>query len=135
MLDDILSTLLVFLSSANREIVKSTLGFIKLAVPNGEAAKVVVNIKKRKDRSKRKMAVTDGIGANDVSLFLFPIVESAYTVKPHASSNSKGGLPLAMRSKTCCIVAKVNRVTATRTTERLRHPGNTRLATLRPVYD
>ena len=32
MLDEILSTLLVFLSSANREIVKSTLGFIKLAV-------------------------------------------------------------------------------------------------------
>lgn len=32
MLDEILSTLLVFLSSANREIVKSALGFIKLAV-------------------------------------------------------------------------------------------------------
>ncbi|KAI0266803.1 NUC173-domain-containing protein [Gloeopeniophorella convolvens] len=110
MLSEILSTLLVFLSSANREIVKSTLGFIKLAVhtlpedlvrpqlpqlvpsllgwahdhknhfkakvrhifermirrfgfqdvyscANGEeAAKVLVNIKKRKDRAKRKKA-------------------------------------------------------------------------------
>ncbi|KAH9047869.1 NUC173-domain-containing protein [Lactarius hengduanensis] len=113
MLDEILSTLLVFLSSANREIVKSTLGFIKLAVhtlsedvirpqlpqlvpallgwahdhknhfkakvrhifermirrfgfqavhscANGEAAKVLVNIKKRKDRAKRKKAVAGG---------------------------------------------------------------------------
>jgi len=32
MLTEILTTLLVFLSSANREIVKSTLGFIKLAI-------------------------------------------------------------------------------------------------------
>jgi ribosomal RNA-processing protein 12 len=110
MLNEIVSTLLVFLSSANREIVKSTLGFIKLAVhvlpeslmrpqlsqlvpallawahdhknhfktkvrhifermirrfgfqevyscANGEeAAKVLVNIKKRKDRAKRKKA-------------------------------------------------------------------------------
>jgi ribosomal RNA-processing protein 12 len=110
MLNEIFSTLLVFLSSANREIVKSTLGFIKLAVhvlpeslirpqlhrlvpallgwahdhknhfkekvrhifermirrfgfqevyscANGEeAAKVLVNIKKRKDRAKRKKA-------------------------------------------------------------------------------
>ncbi|KAI9442221.1 NUC173-domain-containing protein [Lactarius indigo] len=113
MLDEILTTLLVFLSSANREIVKSTLGFIKLAVhtlpenvmrpqlpqlvpallgwahdhknhfkakvrhifermirrfgfqavhscANGEAAKVLVNIKKRKDRAKRKKAVAGG---------------------------------------------------------------------------
>lgn len=110
MLSEIVSTLLVFLSSANREIVKSTLGFVKLAVhmlPEGlmrpqlsqlvpallgwahdhknhfktkvrhifermirrfgfqevysyangeEAAKVLVNIKKRKDRAKRKKA-------------------------------------------------------------------------------
>jgi ribosomal RNA-processing protein 12 len=110
MLNELFSTLLVFLSSANREIVKSTLGFIKLAVhvlpeslirpqlyqlvpallgwahdhknhfkakvrhifermirrfgfqevyscANGEeAAKVLVNIKKRKDRAKRKKA-------------------------------------------------------------------------------
>jgi ribosomal RNA-processing protein 12 len=110
MLNEIVSTLLVFLSSSNREIVKSTLGFIKLAVhvlpeslmrpqlyqlvpallgwahdhknhfktkvrhifermirrfgfqevyscANGEeAAKVLANIKKRKDRAKRKKA-------------------------------------------------------------------------------
>ncbi|KAI9509733.1 NUC173-domain-containing protein [Russula earlei] len=114
MLTDILSTLLIFLSSANREIVKSTLGFIKLAVhtlpenlmrpqlpqlvpallrwahdhknhfkikvrhifermirrfgfqdvhscTNGEeAARVLVNIKKRKDRAKRKKAFATG---------------------------------------------------------------------------
>ncbi|KDQ57624.1 hypothetical protein JAAARDRAFT_35316 [Jaapia argillacea MUCL 33604] len=107
---EIFNTLLVFLSSANREIVKSTLGFIKLAIHTlpaqllrpqlkqivpallgwshdhknhfklkvrhifermirrfgfeevyacaGEedAAKVLVNIKKRKDRAKRKKA-------------------------------------------------------------------------------
>ncbi|KAH9986533.1 NUC173-domain-containing protein [Russula compacta] len=113
-LNEIFSTLLVFLSSANREIVKSTLGFFKLAVhtlpeilirpqlpqlvpallgwahdhknhfksrvrhifermirrfgfqevhscANGEeAAKVLVNIKKRKDRAKRKKALAAG---------------------------------------------------------------------------
>jgi ribosomal RNA-processing protein 12 len=117
MFNELLSTLLVFLSSANREIVKSTLGFIKLSVhtlpedvirpqlpqlvpallgwahdhknhfktkvrhifermirrfgfqdihscSNGEeAAKVLVNIKKRKDRAKRKKALV----GNDVS--------------------------------------------------------------------
>jgi ribosomal RNA-processing protein 12 len=124
MLDEILSTLLVFLSSANREIVKSTLGFIKLAVhtlsedvlrpqlpqlvpallgwahdhknhfkakvrhifermirrfgfqavhscANGEAAKVLVNIKKRKDRAKRKKAAADGDVSDEVSLLFF----------------------------------------------------------------
>jgi len=114
MLNELFSTLLVFLSSANREIVKSTLGFIKLSVhtlpeslirpqlpqlvpallrwahdhknhfktkvrhifermirrfgfqdvyscANGEeAAKVLVNIKKRKDRAKRKKALAAG---------------------------------------------------------------------------
>lgn len=107
---EIFSTLLVFLSSANREIVKSTLGYIKLAIHTlpaellrpqlpqlvpallgwvhdhknhfkqkvrhifermlrrfgfedvyscageDEARKVLVNIKKRKDRAKRKRA-------------------------------------------------------------------------------
>ena len=126
-LEEIFSTLLVFLSSANREIVKSTLGFFKLAVhtlpeilirpqlhqlvpallgwahdhknhfksrvrhifermirrfgfqevhscANGEeAAKVLVNIKKRKDRAKRKKAlaagdVSDEVGAVSSSL-------------------------------------------------------------------
>ncbi|KAJ3505143.1 hypothetical protein NLJ89_g7567 [Agrocybe chaxingu] len=110
MLNEILSTLLVFLSSANREIVKSILGFVKLAVHtlptdlirphlkdlvpallnwshdhknhfklkvrhifqrmlrrfswdevyscagDEEASKVLVNIKKRKERTKRKRA-------------------------------------------------------------------------------
>ncbi|KAF9049933.1 armadillo-type protein [Panaeolus papilionaceus] len=110
MLTEVLSTLLVFLSSANREIVKSVLGFVKLAVHTlpadlvrphlkdlipallnwshdhknhfklkvrhifermlrrftwdevyscageEEASKVLVNIKKRKERAKRKRA-------------------------------------------------------------------------------
>jgi ribosomal RNA-processing protein 12 len=110
MLTEIFTTLIVFLSSANREIVKSILGFIKLAIHtlpialirshlktlvpslltwsndhknhfkmkvrhiferllrrcsfdevyscagDEEAAKVLVNIKKRKDRAKRKRA-------------------------------------------------------------------------------
>ncbi|KAF8973157.1 NUC173-domain-containing protein [Flammula alnicola] len=98
MLNEILTTLLVFLSSANREIVKSILGFVKLAVHTlpadlvrphlkelvpallncrhifermlrrfsweevyscageEEAAKVLINIKKRKERAKRKKA-------------------------------------------------------------------------------
>ncbi|KAK2464281.1 hypothetical protein APHAL10511_003738 [Amanita phalloides] len=110
--NEILSTMLVFLSSANREIVKSVLGFIKLAIHtlptellrprldelvpallkwshdhrnhfkvkvqhifermlrrfryeeiyesagDSEAAKVIVNIKKRKDKAKRKKAMT-----------------------------------------------------------------------------
>ena len=107
---EIFATLLVFLSSANREIVKSVLGFVKLAIHtfpadiiqahlkelvpalltwshdhknhfkvkvrhiferllrrlpweevyshagNDDAAKVLVNIKKRKERAKRKKA-------------------------------------------------------------------------------
>lgn len=121
MLNEIVATLLVFLSSANREIVKSTLGFIKLAVhvlpeslmrpqlhhlvpallgwahdhknhfkikvqhifermirrfsfqevyscANGaEAAKVLVNIKKRKDRAKRKKAHHASDASDEVS--------------------------------------------------------------------
>ncbi|KAH7920537.1 NUC173-domain-containing protein [Leucogyrophana mollusca] len=111
---EIFTTLLVFLSSANREIIKSTLGYIKLAIHTlptellrphlkelvpallawshdhknhfkakvkhifermirrfgwndvyqcageDEAAKVLVNIKKRKERAKRKKAREDG---------------------------------------------------------------------------
>ncbi|KAH9951521.1 ribosomal RNA-processing protein 12 [Amylocystis lapponica] len=91
---EIFTTMLVFVSSANREIVKSVLGFIKLAIHTmsvdllrphlgelakvrhifermlrrfgwedvyacageEEARKVLVNIKKRKDRAKRKRA-------------------------------------------------------------------------------
>ena len=110
---EILTTFLVFLSSANREIVKSVLGFVKLAIHTlpvhlidphlkelvpallarcndhknhfkakvrhifermlrrfawdhvysyageNEAAKVLVNIKKRKERAKRKKAKRD----------------------------------------------------------------------------
>ena len=121
MLNEIVATLLVFLSSANREIVKSTLGFIKLAVHvlpeslmrpqlhrlvpallgwahdhknhfkikvqhifermirrfgfqevyssanEAEAAKVLVNIKKRKDRAKRKKAYSTGDASDQVS--------------------------------------------------------------------
>ncbi|KDR75247.1 hypothetical protein GALMADRAFT_140774 [Galerina marginata CBS 339.88] len=120
MLNEIFTTLLVFLSSANREIVKSILGFIKLAIHTlpadivrphlkdlvpallnwshdhknhfkvkvrhifermlrrfswdevyscageEEAAKVLVNIKKRKERAKRKKASqAEGDGEND----------------------------------------------------------------------
>jgi len=110
MLEEILSTMLVFLSSNNREIVKSALGFVKLSVHTfpedlvrshlkelvpillvrahdhknhfkvkvrhilermirrfgwkdvhdsageSESARVLLNIKKRKDRAKRKRA-------------------------------------------------------------------------------
>lgn len=110
---EILQTLLVFLTSANREIVKSVLGFVKLAIHtlpadlirphlselvpallkwshdhknhfkvkvrhifermlrrfsweevytcagNDEAGKVLLNIKKRKERAKRKRAVRE----------------------------------------------------------------------------
>ena len=127
MLNEIVSTLLIFLSSANREIVKSTLGFIKLAVhvlpeslmraqlhqlvpallgwahdhknhfktkvrhifermircfgfqevyscANGEeAAKVLLNIKKRKDRAKRKKAHAGDAG-DEVSAMSLTVI-------------------------------------------------------------
>ncbi|PPR02396.1 hypothetical protein CVT26_011364 [Gymnopilus dilepis] len=117
--NEILTTLMVFLSSANREIVKSVLGFVKLAIHTlpvdlvrphlkelvpallkwshdhknhfkvkvrhifermlrrfnweevyscageEEAAKVLVNIKKRKDRAKRKKASRAEAGDDD----------------------------------------------------------------------
>lgn len=113
MLNEIIQTLLVFLTSANREIVKSVLGFFKLSIHtfstelirphlnelvpallrwshdhknhfklkvrhifermlrrfsweevyacagNDEAGKVLLNIKKRKDRAKRKKSVRE----------------------------------------------------------------------------
>jgi ribosomal RNA-processing protein 12 len=124
MLDEILSTLLVFIGSANREIVKSALGFIKLSVhtlpvemvmphlnqlvpallnwsgdhknhfkvkvrhifermirrfgweavyrcvgneaEEREKGKILLNIKKRKDRAKRKKAKRADEGEEDV---------------------------------------------------------------------
>jgi ribosomal RNA-processing protein 12 len=123
--NEIIATMLVFLSSANREIVKSVLGFVKLIVHtlpvallqphlkelvpallnwshdhrnhfkvkvqhifermirrfryeeiyecagDNEGGKVIVNIKKRKDRAKRKKAMAkedeedgDEVGSN-----------------------------------------------------------------------
>ncbi|KAL4078409.1 armadillo-type protein [Scleroderma yunnanense] len=116
---DVFTTLMVFLSSKNREIVKSTLGYIKLAIHTlpvdllkpyltelvpallawshdhknhfkakvhhifermirrfgwddvysaagkDDAAKVLVNIKKRKDRAKRKKAHTEATEKSD----------------------------------------------------------------------
>lgn len=118
---EIFTTLLVFLSSTNREIVKSSLGYIKLAIhtmpvdilrphlgqlvpallkwshdhknhfkskvrhifermirrfswedvyacaAEEEARKVLLNIKKRKDRAKRKRAQQDEEGADEAS--------------------------------------------------------------------
>ena len=188
MLNEILTTLLVFLSSANREIVKSTLGFIKLAVhtlsedvirlqlpqlvpallgwahdhknhfkskvrhifermirrfgfqavhscANGEAAKVLVNIKKRKDRAKRKKAVVGGDVSDEVS-FSFSFLSSGLESLSHANRSSRRSPLRAMRLKTCCTAATVNWVTATRTPETLlRQPGSTRVETSQPVYD
>ena len=124
MLNEILTTMIVFLSSPTREIVKSVLGFIKLAIHtlpldilrpylerlvpallgrshdhknhfkakvrhiferllrrfnwdeiyayagNEEAAKMLVNIKKRKERAKRKKALAaDDDDEDKVSIF------------------------------------------------------------------
>lgn len=123
---EILQTLLVFLTSANREIVKSVLGFIKLAIHtlpiellrphlselvpallkwshdhknhfkvkvrhifermlrrfsweevyacagNDEAGKVLLNIKKRKDRAKRKKAAREEAGEDEDEVSLLP---------------------------------------------------------------
>jgi len=144
MLNEIFSTLLVFLSSANREIIKSTLGFIKLAVhtlsenlirpqlpqlvpallgwahdhknhfkakvrhifermirrfgfqdvyscANGEeAAKVLVNIKKRKDRAKRKKAVAAG-NVSDEEPSKKPITGDAFEDVLYASESDLEG--------------------------------------------
>lgn len=126
MYSEIFSTLLIFVSSNNREIVKSTLGYIKLAIhtmpvdllrphlkplvlallnwshdhknhfkakvrhifermirrfgweevyacaSEEDARKVLLNIKKRKDRAKRKKAQNAENGEEDeVGLFIF----------------------------------------------------------------
>jgi ribosomal RNA-processing protein 12 len=126
MLTEILVTMLVFLSSPTREIVKSVLGFVKLAIhtlplelirphlkelvpallsrshdhknhfkakirhiferllrrfawdevyafaENEDAAKVLVNIKKRKDRAKRKKALAaEGSDEDEVNTLAF----------------------------------------------------------------
>ena len=188
MLDEILSTLLVFLSSANREIVKSTLGFIKLAIhtlsedvlrpqlpqlvpallrwahdhknhfkakvrhifermirrfgfqavhscANGEAAKVLVNIKKRKDRAKRKKTAADGDASDEVSIVSL-FVEWAYIIKSYADRSSQRDPLRAMHLKMCCTAVTVSWATATRTTERLlRQLESPRVQTLQPVYD
>ncbi|KAL0956351.1 hypothetical protein HGRIS_002501 [Hohenbuehelia grisea] len=131
---EIFSTLLVFLSSANREIVKSVLGFVKLAIhtlsvdilrphlkevvpallkwshdhknhfkvkvrhifermlrrfgwdevygcaDKEEAAKVLVNIKKRKERAKRKRAAReqDGDAGHEVEASNKPTAGTAF---------------------------------------------------------
>lgn len=153
---EILATLLVFLSSANREIVKSILGFIKLAIHTlpldllrphlkeivpgllnwshdhknhfklkvrhifermlrrftweevyscageEEAAKVLLNIKKRKERAKRKKANRAEEGDDDeVSVFVsfkellqrslgaFLFIYSRHQLKPPLEMPSK----------------------------------------------
>ncbi len=92
MLNEVVSTLLVFLTSTNREIVKSTFGFIKLAVhvlPESlmrpklhQAAKVLVNIKKRKDRAKRKKAHA-GDASDEVSAMSSSLIQP----RVHTSSS------------------------------------------------
>jgi ribosomal RNA-processing protein 12 len=124
MLNEILTTMIAFLSSPTREIVKSVLGFVKLAIHtlpvdiirpyldrlvpallarshdhknhfkskvrhiferllrrfgwdevyafagNEDAAKVLVNIKKRKERAKRKRALAaEDVDEDEVYLF------------------------------------------------------------------
>jgi len=171
MLNDLFSTLLIFLSSANREIVKSTLGFIKLSVhtlpeslirpqlpqlvpallgwahdhknhfktkvrhifermirrfgfqdvhscANGEeAAKVLVNIKKRKDRAKRKKVLAAGDVSDEVrAKSLSP---NPYDYQPRLYRALQGSLLQAMHSRMCCTVVKATSVTATRTRKKL----------------
>jgi ribosomal RNA-processing protein 12 len=128
---EILTTMLVFLTSANREIVKSILGFVKLAIhtlpvdvvrphlsqlvpallgwshdhknhfkakvrhifermlrrfgwdevyafaKESEAAKVLVNVKKRKERAKRKKArqADDDDDENEVIAFVTTTID------------------------------------------------------------
>lgn len=133
---EIFTTILVFLTSANREIVKSTLGFLKLSihtlpvdlirphlpqlvpallgwshdhknhfkakvrhifermlrrfqweeiygcVEGEEAAKMLVNIKKRKERAKKKRAAAAEDGDDDeVSLLFFLVSRASLTNK------------------------------------------------------
>lgn len=156
---DIFTTLLVFLTSANREIVKSILGFIKLAIHTlpvdllrphleqlvpallgwshdhknhfkakvrhifermlrrfgwdevyacageDEAAKVLVNIKKRKERAKRKKSQEKGEEDEEVSLcYVLPSMQSAYGLFSYPSLNQLQ----EMLSKMCCMAVRAN---------------------------
>lgn len=185
-LNEIVLTLLVFLSSANREIVKSTLGFIKLAVhvlpeslmrpqlyqlvpallgwahdhknhfktkvrhifermirrfgfqevyscaKGEEASKVLVNIKKRKDRAKRKRAHAGD--ASDEVLFHYLSYNLGYSGRPHRE-HRRSRLQ-AMRSRTYCTLVKAISVTVTRTKRKiLRQKGSAGAGTSRPAYD
>ncbi|EPQ57690.1 hypothetical protein GLOTRDRAFT_37808 [Gloeophyllum trabeum ATCC 11539] len=130
--DEIFSTLLVFLSSANREIVKSTLGYVKLAIhtlptdlirpqlpdlvkallgwshqhnnhfklkvrhifermirrfgwehvyacaQEEDGRKVLLNIKKRKDRAKRKKAMTGDAEDDETGVAAKPAAGDAF---------------------------------------------------------
>lgn len=161
MLTEVLSTLLVFLSSANREIVKSVLGFVKLAVHTlpadlvrphlkdlipallnwshdhknhfklkvrhifermlrrftwdevyscageEEASKVLVNIKKRKERAKRKRAsrMNEDEGDDGVSYPSFSILSAS---TKELCRSQKSSLKPAMPSKMFFTAVRVN---------------------------
>lgn len=141
---EVFTTLLVFLSSANREIIKSTLGYIKLAIHTlpiellrphlkdlvpallawshdhknhfkakvrhifermirrfgwndvyqaageDQAAKVLVNIKKRKERAKRKKAREDDDDEEEVGFFLERL---SFTIADDFVQATKGKVP------------------------------------------
>lgn len=157
---EILGTIIVFLSSANREIVKSALGYVKLAVhtlPVGllrpylkdlvpallswshdhknhfkakvrhifermirrfgwedvyshaeqeEARKVLLNIKKRKDRAKRKKNAREADGEEDeVHLLCLPSSSNVLSLIFRISHPS---LLAAMHLRMCFTAVKVN---------------------------
>jgi hypothetical protein len=160
MQSEIFTTLLVFLTSANREIVKSTLGYIKLSIHTlptdllrphlkdlvpallrwshdhknhfkakvrhifermlrrfgwndvyscageEEAAKVLVNIKKRKERAKRKKNGRGEEEGEEVSVCQFyrEVVSAIAILYRTFPSN----LPLVMLSRMCYTVARVS---------------------------
>lgn len=164
---EILTTLLVFLSSANREIIKSTLGYIKLAIHTlpvdllrphlkelvpallawshdhknhfklkvrhifermirrlgwndvyqaageDQAAKVLVNIKKRKDRAKRKKArEEDDESEEEEEVDFLRHVPYTFAHERHRRQNRK--LPQAIPLRTFCTAARVSWMTATK---------------------
>jgi ribosomal RNA-processing protein 12 len=157
---EIFTTLLVFLTSANREIVKSTLGYIKLSIHTlpadllrphlkdlvpallrwshdhknhfkakvrhifermlrrfgwndvyscageEEAAKVLVNIKKRKERAKRKKNAHGEEEDDEEVVFVDGIqVDLATDILCRALPSN---LPLEMLSRMCCTEARVS---------------------------
>ena len=164
--NEIFTTLLVFLSSANREIVKSTLGFVKLAIHTfpvdvmrphlaeivpallrwshdhknhfkakvrhifermirrfgwedvyscageEEASKMLVNIKKRKDRAKKKRAQAadddDDVVRRPFLHELICMNLAKFTHRHHQASQ-----PQETLSKTSCMAARVNWTIAT----------------------